>query len=413
MLFPGPHPSSARPRVVITGAGIITGLGLGWQTNAEGFRAGRTAFRPVTLFDVSRQRVKTAAEVDLPPTFPPTLLGPRQLGRIDRATALLLLASREAWQQSGWQSTEPVPYVMGTTGGGMTLGEDYFRQAIREPNSYRNQATRALYYQSQTQARIVADSLGFTGPILLISNACASGANAVGQAWEVIRAGHMRRALCGGYDALSQLVFAGFDALQALSPTECRPFDAARDGLALGEGAGILALETIDSARERGANILAEIIGYGSTIDLHHLTQPQPEGEAALNSMRLACESAGVHCHEVDYVNAHGTGTPLNDTAEAIAIHRWADGYAARLPVSSTKASVGHILGGAGAVEAVVCLMSLREQWLPPQLALREPDPACKFPIVRTPREARVNVVLSNSFGFGGVNATLVLRRWS
>jgi 3-oxoacyl-[acyl-carrier-protein] synthase II len=354
-----------------------------------------------------------AAEVDLPRTLPPTRLSARRLARVDRATALLLLASREAWQQAGWESSEPVPFVLGTTGGGMTLGEDYFRQALREPNRYRQQATRALYYQSQTQARVVADALGFTGPILLISNACASGANAVGQAWELIRAGHFQRALCGGYDALSQLVFAGFDALQALSPTECRPFDASRDGLALGEGAGVLALETLENARRRSADILAEIIGYGSTIDLHHLTQPQPEGDAALSSMKLACDSAQISCHEVDYVNAHGTGTPLNDTAEAIAIHRWADGHAARLPVSSTKASVGHLLGGAGAVEALVCVMSLCEQWLPPQLALREPDPACKFPIVRAPQEASVNVALSNSFGFGGVNATLLLRRWS
>jgi 3-oxoacyl-[acyl-carrier-protein] synthase II len=219
--------------------------------------------------------------------------------------------------------------------------------------------------------------------------------------------------LAGGYDALSLLVFAGFDSLQALSPTVCRPFDAHRDGLALGEGAAVMTLETLESARHRNAAILGELLGYGAAIDLHHLTQPYPEGDAALASMHTACAAAGVTPAEVDYLNAHGTGTPLNDSSEARAIHRWAGDRAATLPVSSTKAGVGHLLGAAGAVEAVVCLMALREQWLPPQTTLETPDPLCRFPIVRQPASARLEVALSNSFGFGGANATLVLRRWS
>jgi 3-oxoacyl-[acyl-carrier-protein] synthase II len=413
MLFPSGNGDSAAHRVVITGAGIISGLGVGWQRNAEGFREGRTAFSPVSLFDVSRQRVKTAAQVDLPGKLPPNRLTPRQTGRLDRAATMLLLASSEAWEQAGWDGTEPVRLVLGTTAGGMTLGESYFRQAVEQPQRKRQQPTRALYYQAQTQARIVADALGFSGPVTLISNACASGANAIGEAWELIHAGHCDRALAGGYDALSQLVFAGFDSLQALSPTACRPFDASRDGLALGEGAGILALEGFESARRRGADILAEVIGYGMTIDTHHLTQPQPEGDAAVASMDLACRSAQVTPAEISYLNAHGTGTPLNDSAEAIAICRWADGHAGQIPVSSSKASIGHLLGGAGAVEAVVCVMALRQQWLPPQTNFQEPDPLCKFPIVRQPKEARIEIALSNSFGFGGVNATVVLRRWS
>jgi 3-oxoacyl-[acyl-carrier-protein] synthase II len=217
--------------------------------------------------------------------------------------------------------------------------------------------------------------------------------------------------LAGGYDALSQLVFAGFDSLQALSPTECRPFDAGRDGLALGEGAAVIALETLDYAKKRGALILGEIVGYGATTDAHHLTQPHPNGDAALASMTAACASAQVGPDQISYVNAHGTGTPLNDSAEAAAINRWAGPRAKTLPVSSTKSSIGHLLGAAGAVEAVVCLIALREQWLPPTSTLQSPDPVCSFPVVNQPTEAKLEYALSNSFGFGGANATLILRR--
>jgi len=412
MKFPPPPPPAEPPRVVVTGAGIVTALGVGWQANAEGFRAGRTAFRPVTLFDVSRHRVKTAAQVDLPP-LPPTLLGARQLSRLDRAGALLLLAAGEAWQQAGWERTDNLPVVLGTTSGGMLLGEEYFRQAVREPRRHRRQPTRAFHYQAQTQGRLLLDALGINGPITITSNACASGSCAVGHAWELIRRGRAGRVFVGGYDVLSEMVFSGFDALQALSPTVCRPFDARRDGLAIGEGAALLALETLDSARRRNVVILGEIIGYGTTIDLHHLTQPHPDGNAAVETMALACRSARVTPADVDYLNAHGTGTPLNDAAEAQAIRRWAGERAASLPVSSTKAGIGHLLGAAGAVESIVCLMALRDQWLPPETAFETPDPACNFPVVREPRDARLNVALSNSFGFGGVNATLIFRRWA
>jgi 3-oxoacyl-[acyl-carrier-protein] synthase II len=413
MLFPFQPTSAPPPRVVITGAGIVTALGLGWKPNAEGFRLGRPAFRPVSLFDVSRQRVKNAAEVDLPDALPPTGLSRRQLARLDRAGKMLLLAANEAWQQAGWKPVNDVPLVLGTTAGGMSLGEDYFRQAVQSPGRHRRQPTRAIHYQPQVQARMVLDALGFNGPITIISNACASGSNAIGHAWNLVRCGQAERALAGGYDALSLLVFAGFDALQALSPTVCRPFDARRDGLALGEGAALVALETLEHAQRRKAPILGELIGYGTTIDRHHLTQPQPEGNAALAAMNLACDAARLGPKDVDYINAHGTGTVLNDSSEASAISRWAGPRAATLPVSSTKASIGHLLGAAGAVEAVICLMALREQWLPAQAAFETPDPACNFPIVRQPRDAPVKVALSNSFGFGGVNATLILRRWA
>jgi 3-oxoacyl-[acyl-carrier-protein] synthase II len=399
--------------VVITGAGIVTALGLGWTLNAEGFRAGRRAFRPVTLFDVSRQRVKIAAEVDLPRNLPATQLNRRQLARLDRAGKMLLLAAHEAWQQAGWQAAENLPLVLGTTAGGMTLGEAYYRQAVQQPQRHRGQATRAIQYQAQVQARMVFDALGCSGPTTIISSACASGGNAIGHAFDLIRGGQAERVMAGGYDALGELVFSGFDSLQALSPTVCRPFDARRDGLALGEGAAVINLETLESARRGGAEILGEVIGYGTSIDRHHLTQPHPQGSTTSTVMKQACANARVTPAEIDYINAHGTGTLLNDSSEAHAISEWAGRRAATLPVSSTKASIGHLLGGAGAVEAVVCLMTLREQWLPPEIEFETPDPACKFPIVQKPQDARVNLVLSNSFGFGGVNATLIFRRWA
>ena len=416
MLFPSSRQVSSPSRVVITGAGIITALGRGWAINEAGFRQGRTAFRPVTLFDASRQRVKMAAEVDLPQGLPPGALDQREMQRLDRAGRLLLWAAHEAWQQAGWgpQPTESdIPIVLGTTSGGMSLGEAMYRQSIQLPHSHCHQATRVLHYQPQRQARVLAQFLGCSGPITIIANACASGANAVGHAWELLRSGQAERVLTGGYEGLTQLVFAGFDSLQALSPTVCRPFDARRDGLALGEGAAILALETLEAARRRGARVLGEIVGYGAATDAHHLTQPHPEGDAALAAMSAACVSAGVTPEQVGYVNAHGTGTPLNDRAEAAAINRWVNGHASGVAVSSTKASIGHLLGAAGAVEVVVCLMALRGQWLPPMVEVEQPEPGCAFELVRQPREGKFVYALSNSFGFGGANASVILRRWS
>jgi 3-oxoacyl-[acyl-carrier-protein] synthase II len=413
MLFPKILRLQPPPRIVATGAGIITALGSGWKSNAEGFRTGRTAFRPVTLFDVSHQRAKNAAEMDLPPTLPATRHSAKQIARLDRAACMLLLATHEAWRQSGWEPMENLPFVLGTTAGGMSLGQEYFRQAVQAPNRQRRQATRAVHYQPQVQARTILEAFDSSGPVTIVSNACASGTNAIGDAWELIRYGYAERALTGGYDALTELVFSGFDALQALSTTVCRPFDARRDGLALGEGAAVITLETLESARRRDATILGELIGYSSSIDHHHLTQPHPKGDTTLAVMRQACSTAGLAPEDVDYINAHGTGTVLNDSSEAAAIGHWAGRRAETLPVSSTKASIGHLLGAAGAVEAVICLMTLRERWLPPELAFETPDPACAFPIVHKPQDAPINVVMSNSFGFGGVNASLIFRRWA
>jgi 3-oxoacyl-[acyl-carrier-protein] synthase II len=411
-LFPPPPKPSEPPRVVVTGAGIVTALGLGWKDNALGFRAGKTAFRPITLFDTSHHRVKTGAQVAFPLDLPSNHLTPRQSTRLERGSRMLLLAALEAWKQSGWEPGEFLPVVLGTTGGGMPLGEDYFRQAVNTPTRHRGQPTRAFHYQSQIHGRMVLDALGCDGSVMILSTACASGSSSIGHAWEMIRQGKTDRILAGGYDSLNQMVFSGFDALQTLSPTTCRPFDAHRDGLAVGEGAAIVALETLESARRRNAVILGELAGYGTSMDRHHLPQPHPEGVAAGQSMANVCEIARVAPDQIDYVNAHGTGTPLNDSAEAMAISRWAGSHARALHVSSTKAGIGHTLGGAGSIEAVISLMCLSEQWLPPELAFENPDPACAFPIVNRPQDATLNCVLSNSFGFGGVNASLIFRRF-
>ena len=413
MLFPLPKKNGGVNRVVVTGAGIVTALGAGWNINAAGFQAGRTAIRPVTLFDVSRQRAKIAAEIDLPETLPCTNLSEKKLRRINRATRMLLLAANEAWMQSGWRPQDDLPVVLGTTSGEMLLGQDYLEQAIRAPRHFKRQATRVAYYQVQRQGLDLCEAFGFQGSITTISNACASGANAIGHAFEMLRSGRAEKVLTGGYDALCQLTFAGFDSLQALAPTPCRPFDAERNGLTLGEGAAVLTLETLASAEKRGAEIVGEIIGYGTATDTHHLTQPHPEGNAALAAMNAACASAKVSPEQIDYLNAHGTATPQNDATEAAAINRWAGAHAPEVLVSSTKASIGHLLGAAGAVEAVACLMALRGQWLPPETSLNKIDPVCRFQIVREPVDKKIVTALSNSFGFGGANAALIFRRWS
>ncbi len=413
MLFPRPPSTTGQRRVVVTGCGMVTPLGLGAAVNSVGFRAGQTAFRHVTNFDVSRQRVQMAAEVDLPDELPAVPLAPHQARLLDRAGRMLLWAAHEATQQAQWDKQLAARFVVGTTGGGMSLGETYFRTALHKPPARCGQPTRAIGYQAPRQAALVAHACGLTGPVDVIANACASGANAVGHAWELIRSGSAERVLAAGYDGISQLIFAGFDSLQALSATQCRPFDAQRDGLALGEGAAALVLETLEAARARSATVLAELVGYGAATDVHHLTQPHPNGDAAVASMSEACRAAGLGPGDIDYVNAHGTGTPLNDSAEAAAITRWAGGRAATLPVSSTKAGIGHLLGAAGSVEAAICVLALQGQWLPPMLATRTPDPACGFPLVTQPAAARLTHVMTNSFGFGGANATLIFRRWS
>ncbi len=389
--------------MVVTGCGVVSPMGLDFEENARGFRSGRSSFSPVTLFDVSRQRATTAGQVQLPPESRPT--------RMDRGTRMAFLAAREAMAQSALSGGN-LPLIVGTSAAAMPLGEAYYRAALGGEGGRREQLGRVEFYQAQRQMTDMARLLDLSGRMRIVSNACASGANAIGQAFHLVRSGRAERVLAGGYDALCQLVFAGFDALQALSPSGIpRPFDAARDGLALGEGAAFLVVESAESAKSRGAEIIAEIAGYGAATDVHHLTQPHPDGDAALATMRAACEMAGIAPQQIDYINSHGTGTPLNDVAEGHAIRRWAGESVAGVKVSSTKSAIGHLLGGAGAVESAICLMALGRGFIPASLHVREPDPVCVFDLVREPREAELHRVMTNSFGFGGANATLIFTR--
>jgi 3-oxoacyl-[acyl-carrier-protein] synthase II len=380
-------------------------MGGDWAGNAAGFRAGRTAFRPVDLFDVSRQRVGTAGQAELPESF--AGIARREWQRMDRGSRMALIAAREALDMSGL-SGGCMPVAVGTSAAAMPVGERYYLQATTG-TSRRHQLGRVETYQPQYQMAAMMRALGVQGPLRIISNACASGANAIGHAFQMVSEGKAERVLAGGYDALCQLVFAGFDSLQALTPSGIpRPFDAARDGLALGEGAGFVVVESLDAARARGAEVLAKVLSYAAATDIHHLTQPHPEGDAALSTMDRATRAAGLVPAQIDYINSHGTGTPLNDVAEARAISRWAGEATPGIKVSSTKSAIGHLLGGAGSVESVLCLIALREQFLPASLGVREMDPAVEFDLVKEPRDAVLKTALTNSFGFGGANATLI-----
>ena len=405
-------PTPLPQRILITGAGIVSPLGLDWRENAASFRANRMNFTPVTMFDVSQRIAKTAAHVDLPDQRLFTKITRRRELLIDRGTKMLMLAIREALAMAklpGMQGIDAI--IIGTSAGAMSIGQDYFRHARSSPSRQPGQLARIEYYQPQKQLNAIAAEYDWHGPIIVVTNACASGANAIGDAMAMIQTGKARRVLAGGYDAIAELVFAGFDTLRALAPSGIpRPFDAARDGLALGEGAGVVLLESENAAAERGAEALCHAAGYATATDLHHLTQPDPEGKAAIRTMTGACQMAGISPAEVDYINSHGTGTPYNDVAEASAIKAWAGADSARIAVSSTKSAMGHLLGGAGAVEAVICLMALRGQWLPASLNVREADPAVCFDLVREFREVSIKSALTNSFGFGGTNATLILK---
>ena len=414
MLFPPAHSSASPSRVVITGAGIVTSLGLGWKQNADGFRLGRIAIKPVTLFDVSRQRVKVAGEVDLPASASVTRLRPRHEKRLDRATRLLLLAAHEAWQQSGWQPSDRLPIVLGTTSGGMGLGEAYYRQAIHTPQIQRRQPSRVMQYQAQCQAMTLAETFEIaTAPSTSSPTPAPPGPTPSA----------MPGNFCGAAIATASSPAVSMPSARWFFPASIpfRPsprLNAAPSTPTATASRSVkarvfLTLETLQHAQKRGAKILGEIVGYGASLDTHHLTQPHPQGDAALASMNAATKIAGLTPSRIDYINAHGTVTPMNDGAEANAIHRWAAERGATLPVSSTKSSVGHLLGAAGAVEAIICLMALREQWLPPTSTLQTPDAACTFPVVRTPTSAKLEYALTNSFGFGGANASLILRRWS
>jgi len=302
---------------------------------------------------------------------------------------------------------EPELTVVGTTSGGMSYGERYYR-SLNGRGNLRHAPTWIANYPAQKPVIDAQTAFGISAPCHVIANACASGTNAVGHAFECVRSGRYRRVLAGGYDALAEMVFVGFDSLQASTPEKCRPFDRHRSGMVLGEGAAVLALENLDLARQRGAPVLAEIVGYGISTDNFHITQPEPSGIGARQAMERALELAQISAANVDYINAHGTATTFNDAAEGKAISALFND----VPVSSTKSMMGHSLGAAGAIEAVVCLLALQHQFLPANINFTTADDGVDLNIVANEAQpAVVNMALSNSFGFGGTNASVLMRR--
>ncbi|MEK6790220.1 MAG: beta-ketoacyl-[acyl-carrier-protein] synthase family protein [Deltaproteobacteria bacterium] len=398
-------------RVVVTGMGIITGLGGGKAANLSGIAEGRSAVGRLTSFDASGYRATTGAEIKGFEFDKALLKAGARPSRYDRATKLLLTVAHEAMGEAGFADKLPIntPVVLGTTLGGMLSGSAFHKEIVLN----REGAISSLFdYIAFSQGVHVAEDNGALGSVFSISNACASGTNAIGFALNEIRSGASDVALAGGYDTMCEFTFAGFNSLQAITTTLCRPFDLRRDGLVLGEGAAVLILEELDSAKRRGALILAEITGYGESSDAYHITRPDPTAAGASLAIERALKDAGCAPADIDYINAHGTATSFNDAMEAKAIREVFKDHSKTVPVSSIKSAVGHILGGAGAVEAVISIVAMNESILPSNINYSTPDPECPLNIVDRPGQRHsIRRVLSNSFGFGGANAALVIQK--
>jgi 3-oxoacyl-[acyl-carrier-protein] synthase II len=400
--------SSSRPvngaRVAVVAAGIVSPLGFGLEETLRSLRDAKDCVSNVTAFPVDRCRCQTAGQVPAAPLAEANQYR-RHPERLHRVARMMILALKEALEQA--RDFQPELTVVGTTSGGMTFGEQYYRDLKSGRRPSRQAPSLIANYTPQKPVMDAQEAFGIGAPCQVIANACASGTNAIGHAFNCVRSGRYQRVLTGGCDAISELVFVGFDSLQASTPDRCRPFDSERSGMVLGEGAAVLALENLEAAQKRGATILAEVIGYGISTDNFHLTQPDPTGSGARRAMEAALESAGISPGEIDYINAHGTATPFNDAAEGKAIAELFNS----VPVSSTKGMMGHSLGAAGAIEAVISILALRNQFLPPNINFRHGDAGLDLNIVaNSARTGNVRTVLSNSFGFGGTNASLIMR---
>jgi 3-oxoacyl-[acyl-carrier-protein] synthase II len=410
-----------RKRVVITGLGCISPVGNTVKESWDGILAGKSGAGMITLFDASKHKTRFAAEVK---GFDgPALFGPRDARKMDRYTQFALAAAAEALVQAGLKIDEAnrdrVGVLIGTGIGGIGTMLDQ-SDVMRERGPDRVSPFLIPMMISDSAAGMLAIRLGARGPNMAIATACASGNNAIGEATEMIRRGAADAMIAGAAEAaLVSLAMAGMNVMTALSTrnddpqTASRPFDKDRDGFLMGEGAGILILESLEHAQARGANILAELSGYGTTDDAHHISAPAENGAGAAISMKLALEDASLGIMDIEYINAHGTSTPLNDKSETAAIKTVFGEQAYQIPVSSTKSMTGHLLGASGAVEAAFVVMAIREGVLPPTINYHTPDPECDLDYVpNEPRKASLKNVMSNSFGFGGHNATVVFSRF-
>jgi 3-oxoacyl-[acyl-carrier-protein] synthase II len=397
-------------RVAITGVGVFCSTGENTKDFLQSLRNGKTGVGPVTLFDTSKYPCKIGAEIR--DYQPDKFFAKKELKKISRTDQFALIASVEAVKASELHSypSEEVGVCLGAGAGGMFEAETYHREVLVKGKS--KPSLIWPFIPSFTTDRI-AERFEYSGPKFTITTACSSSATAIGYGGDLIRSGKCKAVLCGGSEALSELTFGGFNSLKAMDPSPCKPFDRTRAGMSLGEGAGILVLEDFDEALKRGVEVYAEFLGYGIGGEAYHITAPEPTGMSEARIMREALEEAEISPSDVDYINAHGTGTPLNDKVESLSIKNVFKGKAYSIPVSSTKSMVGHCLGSAGAIEAIASILSMVHRFVPPTVNHQEGDKDCDLDYVpEKSRKIGVEIVLSNSFAFGGNCTTLVFRKF-
>jgi 3-oxoacyl-[acyl-carrier-protein] synthase II len=408
-------------RVVVTGIGLVSSLGIGTQATWDGICQGRSGVVRITRFDTSAFACKIAAEIQ---GFDPLqYFEKKEVKKVDPFIQYAVAASQFAVDDArlvvGPENATRVGVFIGSGIGGFgTIEREH--TTLMEGGPRRMSPFFIPSAIINLAAGHVSIRFGAKGPNLATCTACAASAHAVGDSYHIVRRGDADVMIVGGSEAaITQLSVGGFGAMRALSTRNdepqraSRPFDKDRDGFVIGEGAGILILEELEHARQRGASIYAEVVGYGMTGDAFHITAPSEDGDGAMRAMAMALRSAGVEPGDVQYINAHGTSTPYNDKLETLAIKRLFGEYAARLAVSSTKSMTGHVLGAAGGIEAGLTALALRHQIMPPTINLETPDPECDLDFVpHTARPAAITHALSNSFGFGGTNAALLMRRF-
>ncbi|NCO83701.1 MAG: beta-ketoacyl-[acyl-carrier-protein] synthase II [Nitrospirae bacterium CG_4_10_14_3_um_filter_44_29] len=409
-----------KRRVVVTGVGLVTPLGIGAEESWKGLIEGRSGIRKLTRFDASAFATQIAGEVE--GFNPEDYIEPKEVKKMDRFIHLAIAASDMAVKDSGLKITdsnaESVGVTIGSGMGGLPAIEHY-HSVLLEKGPRRITPFFIPMLIINLAGGHVSMKHGAKGPNSAVATACATGSHSIGDAFKIIQRGDADAMIAGGTESvITPLGIGGFNAMKALSTRNdepekaSRPFDIGRNGFVMGEGAGIMVLESLEYARSRGARIYAEIVGYGMTADAYHMTSPAPDGEGAARCIAAALKDGGVAASEVDYINAHGTSTKYGDELESIAIKTVFKEHAYKLAVSSTKSMTGHLLGAAGGVEAVVCVLCMRDNIVPPTINLDNPDPQCDLDYV--PHKARkmdVNCVMSNSFGFGGTNACLVFKR--
>jgi len=408
-------------RIVVTGMGAVSPLGLDVPTLWEALKSGQSGAGRITLFDAEPFETKIAAEVK---GFNPTdYFEHREARRMDRYTQFATAAAMQAVKQANLDCDKEGPDVgvlIGSGIGGITTLSAQMA-TLAEKGPHRISPLLVPMMIADAAAGHVSIMLGAKGMNFCATSACSSGADAVGEACEIIRRGDAQVMIAGGAEApLTPISIAGFNAAGALSvrndaPQKAsRPFDAQRDGFVMGEGAAVLVLESLDHALKRNANILAELAAYGATSDAFHITQPAQDGEGGAKAMLMALRKAGLTTKDIDYINAHGTSTPMNDKCETMAIKAVFGEDAYRVPVSSTKSMMGHMIGAAGAIEAVVCILAIQHGVVPPTTNLENADPECDLDYVpNVARQQRVRAAMSNSFGFGGHNSVLILREYA